>query len=82
MSYISTIFPVFPIIKQSYYKTSSYVRIYFMQTLQFYKTRLKITIAKILYRILKLMLDKNKRQIKRGGIYYEIDLAEGIDISH
>ena len=44
-------------------------------------TRIKMAGARVLYRVLKLGMQKDKQQIKRGGINYEIDLTEGIDLS-
>lgn len=44
-------------------------------------TKIKITIAKILYFFTTLFFGKKKRVIKRGGINFEVDLAEGIDLS-
>ena len=44
-------------------------------------TRVKIFIAKILYRILKIILRSDHHVIQRKGISYEIDLSEGIDLS-
>lgn len=44
-------------------------------------TRVKMFIAKILYRILKIILSTDNHLIQRKGIFYEIDLSEGIDLS-
>lgn len=44
-------------------------------------TRIKIGIAKILYRFVRVFYGKNNFVISRSGIYYEIDLTEGIDLS-
>jgi len=44
-------------------------------------TRIKLFIAKILYRILKIILRSDHHLIQRKGISYEIDLSEGIDLS-
>src|SRR5712692_4491875 len=44
-------------------------------------TRIKLRAARIMYRALKLVLRDDHRLIQRGGINYEIDLAEGIDLS-
>jgi len=44
-------------------------------------TRIKLRAARIMYRALKLVLREDHRLIRRGGINYEIDLAEGIDLS-
>ena len=43
-------------------------------------TRYKLFIAGILYRILVLFIGKKPRLIQRKGIYYEVDLREGIDL--
>lgn len=44
-------------------------------------TRIKIGIARLLYKGLPPGYRKKKRQITRGGIRYEVDLSEGIDLS-
>lgn len=44
-------------------------------------TRIKLRAARIMYRIMKLVLRDDHRQIRRRGINYEIDLSEGIDLS-
>jgi FkbM family methyltransferase len=44
-------------------------------------TRIKLRVARIMYRTLKLILRDDHRLIRRGGINYEIDLSEGIDLS-
>lgn len=44
-------------------------------------TRIKIFLAKILYRITISFFGKKNRIIKRNGIRYEVDLSEGIDLS-
>lgn len=44
-------------------------------------TRLKILMAGCLYRMIKPFVRKNHHTIKRRGIFYEIDLIEGIDLS-
>ncbi|MHC4619271.1 MAG: FkbM family methyltransferase [Planctomycetota bacterium] len=44
-------------------------------------TRIKIFIGRILYRLVHLMYRQDRRVIVRGGIKYEIDLSEGIDLS-
>ncbi|UCH22576.1 MAG: FkbM family methyltransferase [Deltaproteobacteria bacterium] len=43
-------------------------------------TRIKLIIAQVLYRMLRLMGISNKKRIRRGGIHYEVDLTEGIDL--
>jgi len=44
-------------------------------------TKLKITLAKVLYAATVLVFGKKKRVIERDGIRYEVDLSEGIDLS-
>jgi FkbM family methyltransferase len=44
-------------------------------------TRTKIFGAKILYKLTTLVAGRQKRVIERGGIKYEVDLAEGIELS-
>lgn len=44
-------------------------------------TRIKIFLAKILYKTVTLFVGKEKRIIKRNGVKYEIDLSEGIELS-
>src|SRR3954463_13566078 len=44
-------------------------------------TQIKIFFAKILYRATRLFYHKNIQLIKRGGINYEVDLSEGIELS-
>lgn len=44
-------------------------------------TKIKIAIARLLYRIVRLVYRTDKRIIKRNGIVYELDLSEGIDLS-
>lgn len=44
-------------------------------------TQIKITIAKILYKMVVLFYGKKLRVISRGGLNYEVDLSEGIDLS-
>jgi FkbM family methyltransferase len=44
-------------------------------------TRVKISIAKILYKLVVPFFGKKSRTIKRNGIYYNVDLSEGIDLS-
>ncbi len=44
-------------------------------------TRIKLIIARTLYRLLRLMMVSNKKHIRRRGIHYEVDLTEGIDLS-
>jgi len=44
-------------------------------------TLIKIWIARILYRVIRQILRKDKHLICRNGVYYEVDLAEGIDLS-
>jgi len=44
-------------------------------------TRAKIFGAKILYKVTTLFVGREKRVISRDGIRYEVDLAEGIELS-
>jgi len=44
-------------------------------------TRIKLLIARLLYRWLRLMKVSEKKRIQRSGIHYEVDLTEGIDLS-
>jgi FkbM family methyltransferase len=44
-------------------------------------TKIKITIAKIMYRFARIVYGKQPRVITRKGIVYEVDLSEGIDLS-
>ena len=44
-------------------------------------TRMKLFIARVLYRMLSVLLRKDQRYIRRDGINYKVDLTEGIDFS-
>ncbi len=44
-------------------------------------TKIKIFGAHILYKVVTVFVGKQKRIIKRNGINYEVDLAEGIELS-
>jgi FkbM family methyltransferase len=44
-------------------------------------TRIKIFFAQVLYKIVTLFVGKQKRVIIRDGVNYEVDLAEGIELS-
>jgi FkbM family methyltransferase len=44
-------------------------------------TRIRIAIAHALYVVFRFLLGKNKRIIQRSGVFYEVDLSEGIDLS-
>jgi FkbM family methyltransferase len=44
-------------------------------------TRIRIAVAQALYVVLRALLGKNKRIIQRSGVFYEVDLSEGIDLS-
>ena len=44
-------------------------------------TQLKIFLGKVLYKIVTLFVGKKKRIITRGGVKYEVDLSEGIELS-
>ncbi len=52
-----------------------------MQEIFRYKTKLKIGVARVLYRFIKIFFKKDKHKIKRDGIFFEVDLREGIDLS-
>jgi FkbM family methyltransferase len=43
-------------------------------------TRLRVTCGRLLYH-LAMLGGKSKRVVRRGGITYEVDLAEGLDLS-
>ena len=45
------------------------------------KTKYKILIAKIIYRILKLFFINDRRKVSRNGINWFLELNEGIDLS-
>lgn len=44
-------------------------------------TQIKLFFARNLYRVTTLIFGKNKRLIKRNGLYFEADLGEGLDLS-
>lgn len=44
-------------------------------------TRIRLFVAHALYFLFRFLFGKNKRIIQRGGIIYEVDLSEGIDLS-
>lgn len=44
-------------------------------------TRVKIGIARILYHFFRAFLRKDRHRVRRGGVFYEVDLSEGIDLS-
>ena len=44
-------------------------------------TVFKVKTAHIIYRVLKLLRFDMLRRISRGGVTYEVDLREGIDLS-
>ncbi len=44
-------------------------------------TRIKIFGAKVLYKVTTLFTGKQRRVVERGGLNYEVDLAEGIELS-
>ena len=52
---------------------------FFLKTLPL--TKIKISIAKVLYRMTALFYGNKPRIIERGSIRYEVDLSEGIDLS-
>ena len=47
----------------------------------FRSTKFKIRVANLLYRMLRLVGVSPVRIIEREGIRYQVDLAEGIDLS-
>lgn len=44
-------------------------------------TRLRLLGASALYRALRLLGRSDRRRIERGGVVYDVDLSEGIDLS-
>jgi hypothetical protein len=44
-------------------------------------TRVRLVIARILYQLVRTILRRDHRIIRRKGIYYAVDLSEGIDFS-
>ncbi len=44
-------------------------------------TKFKIRVANMLYHMTRLLGISSARTIERGGIHYQVDLAEGIDLS-
>lgn len=44
-------------------------------------TRIKIAVAKLLYRFTKIFVKGDVHIIKRGNITYQVDLTEGLDLS-
>lgn len=44
-------------------------------------TRIKLFIARMLYFLVKPFYGTNKRIIKRGGLNFEVDISEGLDLS-
>lgn len=44
-------------------------------------TRIKLAIARLLYRLVKIVIRDDNRIICRHGIRYRVDLSEGIDLS-
>jgi FkbM family methyltransferase len=44
-------------------------------------TRVKLFSARVLYKVLSGVLRKDQHLIKRNGINYDVDIAEGIDLS-
>ena len=45
------------------------------------KTKYNVLIAKILFKLFSILKFSQKRQVKRNGIYWEVDLSEAIDLS-
>jgi FkbM family methyltransferase len=44
-------------------------------------TRIKLAIARLLYKLVRLVIRSDIREISRYGIHYKVDLSEGIDLS-
>lgn len=44
-------------------------------------TKIKIAIARLLYRLVRIAYRSDTQIVTRGGIVYELDLSEGIDLS-
>lgn len=44
-------------------------------------TRIKLVVARVLYFLVKPFYGTKKRIIKRGGLYFEADITEGLDLS-
>ncbi len=44
-------------------------------------TRIKLFFARVLYHAVKLFFGTEKRIIKRHGLYFEVDISEGLDLS-
>jgi len=44
-------------------------------------TRIKIFIARILFYLVKPFFGTDKRVIRRGGLFFEVDISEGLDLS-
>jgi len=44
-------------------------------------TRMKLFVARVLYRMISILLRQDQRYIRRDGINYQVDLTEGIDFS-
>jgi len=44
-------------------------------------TRVRLGLARLLYFFIHTILRQNKQVVQRKGIFYEVDLAEGIDLS-
>lgn len=44
-------------------------------------TRVRLALARMLYLLFHMILRKDKQVIRRKGVFYEVDLTEGIDLS-
>jgi FkbM family methyltransferase len=44
-------------------------------------TRVKLALARLLYFLFHMILRQDKQVIRRKGVFYEVDLTEGIDLS-
>jgi len=45
------------------------------------RTKIKIAIARAIHGVLRLFLRDDRHQITRGGIRYDVDISEGLDLS-
>ena len=44
-------------------------------------TRVRLAFARLLYSLFHMILREDRQVIRRKGIFYEVDLTEGIDLS-
>jgi FkbM family methyltransferase len=45
------------------------------------RSKLKLTLARLVYVLLRLLVGRDRLQITRGGIRYEVDISEGLDLA-